>query len=380
MVIYRLLTVVILSIFSTCFYAAEPSLRDKIGQMLIMGFQGKIINNHSPIANYIDQDNIGGVILFDFNQQDQVYDKNIENPEQLKKLDQQLQLLNQKANKKHHRNNLPLFISIDYEGGYVNRLHPRYGFPVIPSAKAVGKMSFSEAKTNAEVMAKTMEAVGINLNFFPELDVDVNPDNPIIGKLERSFSSSPEVVAQYAQIYTDQFLDNKIQCAYKHFPGHGSSTADSHLGFVDVTNTWSEQELIPFSQAISQPRHCDMVMIAHVVNRKLDETGVPASLSNNMINGLLRHDLKFDGVVITDDMQMKAISSYYGLATAITLSINAGADMLIFGNQLVEKPQDPKELIDIIEQKVLSGDISEQRIDEAYQRIVKMKKTLNKQN
>lgn len=120
-----------------------------------------------------------------------------------------------------------------------------------------------------------------------------------------------------------------------------------------------------------------MVMIAHIVNRKLDMTGLPASLSYQIINGLLRRDLKFDGVVITDDMQMKAITNYYGLETAVTLSINAGADMLIFGNQLVEKFQDSTEIIDMIEQKVRSGDISEQRINEAYQRIVKMKRSFN---
>ncbi|HFD2298432.1 TPA: glycoside hydrolase family 3 N-terminal domain-containing protein, partial [Legionella pneumophila] len=179
------------------------------------------------------------------------------------------------------------------------------------------------------------------------------------------------------QLYTEQFIKHQIHCSYKHFPGHGSSLSDSHLGFVDISDTWSEQELIPFLQLLSQPNHCDMVMIAHIVNRKLDMTGLPASLSYQIINGLLRHDLKFNGVVITDDMQMKAITNYYGLETAVTLSINAGADMLIFGNQLVEKFQDSTEIIDMIEQKVRSGEISEQRINEAYQRIVKMKRSFN---
>lgn len=207
--------------------------------------------------------------------------------------------------------------------------------------------------------------------------MNINPDNPIIGKKDRSFSSIPEIVTQYAQLYTEQFIKHQIHCSYKHFPGHGSSLSDSHLGFVDISDTWSEQELIPFLQLLSQPNHCDMVMIAHIVNRKLDMTGLPASLSYQIINGLLRHDLKFNGVVITDDMQMKAITNYYGLETAVTLSINAGADMLIFGNQLVEKFQDSTEIIDMIEQKVRSGEISEQRINEAYQRIVKMKRSFN---
>ncbi|WP_045097433.1 glycoside hydrolase family 3 protein [Legionella fallonii] len=362
--------------FSISFYAAEPSLRDKIGQMLIIGFHGKSIDKNSPITVSINQENIGGVILFDFNMQSQTFDKNIESPLQVKLLNQQLQRITQEANESRHRPNLPLLISVDYEGGQVNRLHQRYGFPEIQSPKIIGKTSLDDANDSARLMAQTLHSTGFNLDFFPNLDVDVNPENPIIGNLERSFSPDPEVVTQYAQLYSHQFLVNQIECAYKHFPGHGSSVADSHLGFVDVTDTWSEQELIPFLQLFSQPKHCHMVMVAHIVNRKLDITGVPATLSSSIINGLLRHDLQFDGVVITDDMQMKAIADYYGLETALTLSINAGVDMLIFGNQLVDKLQDPKELVDIIEKKVRSGEIPEQRINEAYKRIVKMKQSL----
>lgn len=372
----QLVCILLLSTFTFCIYAKQPTLRDKIGQMLIIGFTGKSVNENSPVGQFIAKDNIGGVILFDYNQQSQTYDKNIESPQQVKQLNQQLQKLTQIANKKNHRQNLPLLISVDYEGGLVNRLSPKYGFPEIPSAKVIGSGSLEQAYPFAKLMAKTLKSAGFNLNFFPELDVDVNPENPVIGKKERSFSSQPEMVTQYAQLYSQQFLTHQIECSYKHFPGHGSSTADSHLGFVDVTDTWTEQELIPFHQLLSQPKHCNLVMIAHIVNRKLDVTGVPATLSHSMITGLLRHDLKFDGVVITDDMQMKAITDYYGLAAALTLSINAGADMLIFGNQLVEKSQNPKELIDIIEQKVISGEIPEQRINEAYQRIVTLKKTL----
>ncbi|KTD59895.1 glycoside hydrolase family 3 protein [Legionella shakespearei] len=373
----KILFAISLITFSASTPAAEPSLRDKIGQMIILGFHGKVLDEHSSIADAIEQDNIGGVILFDYNQQSQTFDKNIESPEQVKKLNQQLQSWTQKANRLHHRANLPLLISVDYEGGQVNRLHPNYGFPVIPAPKMVGKMSLTDAQNVANLMTDALKSSGFNLDFFPSLDVDVNPDNPIIGRKERSFSSIPEQVGLYAQVFSNQFLAHNIQCSYKHFPGHGSSQDDSHLGFVDVTDTWSEQELIPFLQLLSQPQHCGMVMVAHIVNRKLDPTGVPASLSYTMISGLLRHDLKFDGVVITDDMQMKAIANYYGVDTAVTLAINAGVDMLIFGNQLVDKFQGSKELIDLIEQKVRSGEIPEQRIDEAYRHIVKMKQGIN---
>jgi beta-N-acetylhexosaminidase len=374
--IRSVLVLILLAFFSSQFYAQSISLREKIGQMIIIGFNGKNFDKDSPIAQSITNDNIGGVILFDYNQQSQTFDKNIESPEQVKLLNSKLQQFNSLANKQYHRVDLPLLISVDYESGNVNRLHSRYGYPEIPSAKKIGTMGFEKADYFAELMTRTLQSSEFNLNFFPDVDLNVNPQNPIIGKKERSFSIVPELVTKYAQIYSDHFLDKGIQCSYKHFPGHGSSYSDSHLGFVDVTDTWGEQELFPFLHSLSQSKHCGMIMIAHIVNRKLDASGVPASLSYPMINGLLRNQLKFDGVVVTDDMQMKAITNYYGEETAMVMAINAGADMLIFGNQLVEKFQSSDEIIRIIEQKVRSGEIPEQRIDEAYQRIVQFKKSL----
>jgi beta-N-acetylhexosaminidase len=354
-------------------FSAELSLRDKIGQMLIMGFDGKAVTHDSDVARWIDKQNIGGVILFDYSFRTKTFDKNIENPQQVAQLDQQLQELTHKATQHSHRLDLPLLISIDYEGGAVNRLHPRYGFPFIPNAKKIGEGSFEEANHYAHLMAETLLSAGINVDFAPVVDVNVNPENPIIGKLRRSFSEEPIKVGQFASIYSSAFKSNKIECAYKHFPGHGSSSSDSHLGFVDITQTWSAEELLPYSMELPNPNHCGMVMVAHVVNRNLDPEGLPASLSFSMISGLLRHDLGFDGVVITDDMQMKAITNSYGLAPALTLAINAGVDMFIFGNQIAEKVQDPEELIDLIEANVHSGAIPEERINEAYKRIMTMK-------
>lgn len=372
------IALLILCLFSNALYASPPTLREKIGQMLIVGFEGKSIDKHSKIVQSLDRDAIGGVILFDYNPKSRHFDKNIENPEQVRALTTALQEFNTKAAKRHHRRPLPLFISVDYEGGSVNRLSPNYGFPKIPSAKEIGQHPIDDALENAKLMARTLKKSGFNLNYFPVLDVDINPDNPIIGKLGRSFSADAQAVSYYAKPYSTQFLENNIECAYKHFPGHGSSLADSHLGFVDITDTWASKELLPFMESLSHPTHCGFVMIAHVVNRHLDITGVPASLSYPIVSGLLRHDLHFDGVVISDDMQMKAISENYGLAAALTQSINAGVDMFIFGNQLSEQTQDPGELIDIIEDKIDSGEISKDRINEAYQRIVTMKENTSR--
>lgn len=368
----------LIAVFLICMspsYAAHLSLEEKIGQMLIIGFDGQTITSASPIAKSIEKNNLGGVILFDYNNKLSQFGKNIDNPEQVRVLNQQLQAVTKAANKMHNRPNLPLLISVDYEGGNVNRLRTEYGFPVTKSAKDIGKMPIEEADKEARAMGETLKASGFNLNFAPVLDVEVNPDNPIIAQRERSFSAHPMDVANYAQLFSNQFLNQGIQCAYKHFPGHGSSTADSHLDFVDVTDTWQDQELIPYQELLSRPKHCGMIMTAHIVNRKLDVTGLPATLSPTILTGILRHQLQFDGVIITDDMQMKAITDHYGLENAVTMAINAGADMLIFGNQLTDSDQNAREIINIIKKKVEQGEISRERINDAYQHIRRFKKS-----
>lgn len=363
--------------FSAPTFAAETSnLRDKIGQMLLIGFDGKEINAHSSIVKTIQKSNIGGVILFDFNYNNKTFDKNIKNKAQVRKLNQDLHYFAQQGNLKYHRPQLPLLISVDYEGGYVTRISTQYGFPPTLSAATVGKKGITVAKANAHTMAQTLKKAGFNLNFAPDLDVNVNPKNPIIGKKERSFSNNPYEVIRYASVYTRYFLKQKIQCVYKHFPGHGSSTKDSHTSLVDVSTTWKKYELIPFKKLIQAQESCGAIMSAHIVNRQLDASGLPATLSHKILTDLLRKQLHFKGVIITDDMQMKAISSHYGLEKALVLAINAGADMIIFGNNLSSSAENPERVIDLIEANVQSGAISHKRIDEAYQRIVHFKKLI----
>ncbi|MFT4058778.1 MAG: glycoside hydrolase family 3 N-terminal domain-containing protein [Legionella sp.] len=352
------------------------SLHDKIGQMLLIGFDGKQINAQSEIVNAIAKNNIGGVILFDYNIQTQTFDKNIESPAQVKQLNHDLQYFTKQANLTHHRPNLPLLISVDYEGGHVTRLSEKYGFPATLSAAEVGEKNVEEINANAKIMANTLAASGFNLDFAPLVDVNVNSDNPIIAKKERSFSNDPALVTRDAKIYSQHFLNQKVQCAYKHFPGHGSSTSDSHLGFVDVTDTWKNYELEPYQKLLNQKNSCGVIMTAHIVNRQLDDSGLPATLSHKILTDLLRHTLHYKGVIITDDMQMRAISAQYPLEQALVLAINAGADMLIFGNALSPKAQDPEQLVHLIETRVQSGEISEERINEAYKHIINLKKSL----
>ncbi|MGE3920592.1 MAG: glycoside hydrolase family 3 N-terminal domain-containing protein [Gammaproteobacteria bacterium] len=362
--------------FSPIALGNQISLDDKIGQMIIIGFEGNEVSKNSPIIQMIENDNIGGVILFDYNRKTKQYDKNIESPTQVQHLNQKLQFFTQLANFTHHRPVLPLLISVDYEGGAVNRLKKDADFPDISSAAEIAKLGPTKAKQIAESMALTLSTMGFNLDFAPILDVNTNPDNPIIGKLERSFSSAPDEVTTYGKIFSNMFLHYGVQCAYKHFPGHGSSTTDSHLGYVDVTSSWKPLELKPYQALLNTQHACGMVMTAHIVNKQLDESGLPATLSHKILTGVLRNQLKFQGVIITDDMQMKAISENYSLDKALVLAVNAGADMLIFGNQLSDEPQDPKEIINIIETKVKNGEISQSRIDEAYQHIITLKQSL----
>jgi len=349
------------------------SLREKIGQMLIMGFDGKHVTEHSLIVKQMADCYLGGVILFDYDVPSKQFDKNIESPSQVQALNAALQEYNQVLNHQHQRPAMPLLISVDYEGGAVDRLKARYGFPETIAANVMGQMQDEEARRELSVMATTLHDHGFNLSFAPVLDVNVNPENPILGQLGRCFSDDASHVARFGRLCAQTLLAKGVQPVYKHFPGHGSSQADSHLGFVDVTDTWQAIELEPYRLLFREPELCHMIMTAHIVNRKLDDSGLPATLSYKVLTELLRHEMHYDGIIMTDDMQMKAISDQFGLEDSLRLALNAGADMFIFGNQLADIPQDPREVIDLIEKNVHSGAISEQRINESYARIVAFK-------
>jgi beta-N-acetylhexosaminidase len=331
-------------------------VKEKIGQMLLMGFKGTELNPRDPIINAIRQKQIGGVILFA---------ANIKSPMQLVALTTALR------NEAEHAGLAHFWIALDYEGGTVERLDPRLGFPATHSASELGAMSDGMVLQEAREMARTLKQAGINLNFAPTIDVNINPNNPIIGKRERSFSANAERVAECAAIFTRAYQEQGILCTYKHFPGHGSSDADSHLGFVDVTKTWQLSELEPYKRLLPAFNHQPLVMMAHVVHAGLDSEAYPASLSRSMVQGLLRDKLGFQGVVVSDDLQMKAITNHYGRDQALRLAINAGVDLLIFGNQLVAEPESAEQIINQIYEDVTLRRIPETRIDEAVARLQK---------
>ena len=344
------------------------SLRKKIGQMLIIGFSGSDIDEHSPVVQWLRADGLGGVLLFDYDLPAKTYGKNLRDKTQIKRLNHDLNHYAQLD-----ENALPLFIAVDYEGGAVNRLSRIEGCMTTMRPCDQALLSEDALREEFDGMASTLQELGFNLNFAPVVDLNLNDQEGIIGKQGRSFSTHPEVVSRTAKQFVQVFGEHGIACAYKHFPGHGSATGDTHEGFVDVTETYQDSELEPYF-TLSHSILPVMVMTAHVINRKLDASGLPATLSYPILTRLLREKMGFDGVIVSDDLQMQAISHHYSIDEALHLTINAGADMIIFGNQWGTITA--TEVIDRIEQLVNSGVIQRARIDEAYQRISLLKRSL----
>jgi beta-N-acetylhexosaminidase len=268
---------------------------------------------------------------------------------------------------------VPLLVSIDQEGGRVNRLKPDYGFPESISHEELGRLNApGETYQHAAATAKMLASLGINLNLAPVVDLDVNPKNPIIKGKGRSFSEDPDTVSLHAAEFIRAHHDLGVLTCAKHFPGHGSASGDTHLGLVDVTNTWSERELIPFERLVNLGL-CDVIMSAHVFNAKLDPNR-PATLSQAVITGLLRGRLGFQGVICSDDLEMKAISNQYGLETSVPAAIEAGIDLLCFGNNLGYDPDITPRAIDIVVRAVESGRIPEARIETSCNRVLELKR------
>jgi len=333
----------------------DSELKKMIARMLIVGFPDAKIDKNSQIVKDMQEYNLGGVILFDKFYKDKTKTKNISSPSQLKKLTKDLKKFSPK----------PLFISIDQEGGKVARLKPKYGFESIPSAKEVSQMSFNESLDIYEKQSKMIEDTGINMNFAPVVDLAINQKNRVIVGLERSFGKDVSQVVALSRVEIEEQRAHNIVSVLKHFPGHGSSLGDSHKGFVDVSETWTQEELKPYKLLIAENK-VDMIMTAHVFNSHIDKK-YPATLSYKFNTELLRKVLKFKGLIISDDLQMGAISQHYTLAQRTTLAINAGVDILLFGNQL--ENVSVKTLVDTIFQELKSGNIPLSRILESNDRI-----------
>lgn len=340
-------------------------LEKKIGQLLILGFKGETIDQHSPIVADIKKRNLGGVILFDRLLAQKKDRNNIVSPAQVKALTTSLQ----------QYSSTPLLIAIDQEGGMVRRLKSRTGFPETTSAGNLGKKDdTTHTAIHAACTARTLKLLGINFNLAPVVDLNVFSQNPVIGKLQRSFSADPERVVRHAAIWIKEHRKQNIFSCLKHFPGHGSSQTDSHLGVTDISRSWQQKELIPYKNLI-QKNLADSVMLGHLFHEGFDRES-PTSLSSAVVETLLRKKLGFQGPVLTDDLQMKAITEMYGFEESICLALAAGVDMIIIGNNLEYDPQILKRIIPAVLTAVKNNKIPEDRIHTAWERVKKMKKQL----
>lgn len=339
--------------------------------MLVMGFTGCVLQDNSPVTQWLSHDGLGGVLLFDKDLSTGLFGKNLRNQNQIKQLIHQLNRYS--ANNLLTGSKVPLLVALDYEGGSVDRLSNIDGCMTTMDALSLARVSESVLEEEFSLMAKTMKSLGFNVNFAPVVDLHLN-DQGIIGNLKRSFSANPEEVVHIAKKFVDIFAEHGIACAYKHFPGHGSAIGDTHEGFVDVSETFQSRELEPYNSLLKNYEQLVMVMTAHVVNKKLDSQALPATLSHEILTGILRQKMGYDGIIISDDLQMQAIANHYTLEEALSLTINAGADMLIFANQLGN--HSAPQLIDTIEQLVLEEKINPQRIDNAFRRVMRLKQQM----
>jgi beta-N-acetylhexosaminidase len=333
------------------------SLREKIGQMIMVGFNSDSQAQLDTLQLDITARNLGGVILFG---------RNIKSPSQVKSLTSLVQKDAQ----------IPLFISTDQEGGRVARFNSTNGYATTSTAYVLGSVVNSESTTRgaASQMADWLSDAGVNVNLAPVADVNVNPTSPAIGALNRSYSSDPWTVFDHTSWFADEFRQRQVFSTLKHFPGHGSAVSDSHLGFTDVTSTWSDTELIPYQMLIDQS-YTDFIMSGHLFNANLDPD-YPASLSYATITTLLKETLGFQGAVISDELFMRAIKENYTFEEAIVLAVNAGTDVLLYSTNVLNDLSLVRQVIDVIEENVIAGNISQSRIDDAYATIMRLKQDM----
>lgn len=326
---------------------------EKIGQMVIAGMEGFSMNENAK--HLIEQQHIGGFILFK---------RNVESPKQL------LQLLN--ALKEHNARShaVPLFLSADEEGGPVSRMPE--SFVDVPSSKAIGQQNDPDlAYAVGRLLAQEIQAFGFNTNFAPVLDVNSNPDNPVIGK--RAFGSTPEKVRRLGVRTMEGIQSQNIISIVKHFPGHGDTSVDSHLGLPKLNHDrkrLNHVELPPFEAAVEQG--ADGVMAGHILLPALDPDH-PASMSEPILTDLLRDEMDYQGVILTDDMTMGAITDHYGIGEAAVQSVRAGSDIVL----VCHGHENVLTAIQALRTALNNGDISRERINESVERILRLKQQRN---
>ncbi|SEL88110.1 beta-N-acetylhexosaminidase [Paenibacillus sp. cl141a] len=331
--------------------AADLSLEQKVGQMFICGFNALTPNEHANIL--IEQFQVGGICYFR---------RNVKTLPQLAELSASLQQLASGSQP------FPLLISIDQEGGMVARIDHE-GISRIPGNMALGAAGSAEdAYRVAQIGARELRSLGVNMNFAPCLDVNNNPRNPVIGV--RSFGEDPHAVAELGTAAIKGYQEEGVSATAKHFPGHGDTSVDSHLGRASVPHDLERLrsvELFPFAQAIKDG--VDAIMTAHVSFPAIEPSDLPATLSQAVLTGLLREEMGFEGLIVTDCLEMHAISKEYGIPEGAIRAIEAGADCVLVSHTLSEQTA----AITAVIEAVRSGRLSVELIDKAVDRILALK-------
>ena len=327
---------------------SKMSLEDKIGQMILAGISGTTLDTNAK--NLISQFHVGGIIF---------YKNNFETPEQT------VQLVNQL--KAGNSSNLPLFLSVDQEGGKVTRLPG--GLVNFPPNNQIGEVNDPEFSYKVgSLLGYELKEFGLNLNFAPVLDINSNPNNPVIG--DRSLGNNSEIVSTLGIQTMKGIQSQNVIPTIKHFPGHGDTSVDSHLELPIVNKSLKELkelELIPFKRAIDDG--ADVVMVAHILLPELDKIN-PASMSKAVMTDILRKQLNFTGVIITDDMTMGAIIEHFDIGKAAVESVKAGSDIILIGHDYNNVVM----IISSLKSAVGNGEISEQRLNESVERIIQLKR------
>ena len=323
------------------------SLDEKIGQMMIVFYEKEVMD--STLKSALEEVKPGGFILFK---------ENITTYENTLKLIKEIK----------ETADIPMFISIDEEGGIVQRLKALLDVKAtdVPYMYSVGEKNDLElTKSVGKLLAEELRVFGINLDFAPVLDVYSNPNNQVIGR--RSFGSDKELVAKHGIALSNGLEENGVLSVYKHFPGHGNTATDSHfsLPVLDLTKEeLDEVDVYPFKEAIKN--NAKMIMVGHLAVPKLTGDETPASLSKKVVTDYLRNELKFDGLIVTDGLNMGALTNYYSKDEICAKAVEAGVDILLM-------PSSSRQCLKSVKQAIEDGKFDEERIDESVRKILKLK-------
>ncbi len=343
--------------------ARVAALSADLGQLLLVGFYGTTAEDNPALERLLCEARVGGVLLFA---------RNVVDAPQLAGLTGAVQARARVCTGR------PLLVAVDAEGGAVMRLSPRGGWTATISAQELGRTNdVALTELEARRIGAMLREAGVNWDLAPVVDVGYNPANPVIVGSGRSFSADPRQVTAHARAFVRGMRQAGLLTTLKHFPGHGSSLADSHLGFVDVTDTARPAvELQPYRTLIAEGL-ADTVMTAHVVNRWLDPF-YPATLSARTVDGLLRDDLGFGGPVLSDDLRMGAIEQHYGMADAALLALHAGVDVLLIADDRLPDGNSAAALVlRALRQALAEGRLPASRVAEALTRVAALKSRLD---